>query len=237
MPDDTIHLGELFQILLRHNRLIATVMVLVTALTVFWVGTRTPRYKASATLLLEQDESTGGVLSELASLTSDPAAEAEIALIRSRSLAEVTAAPPETWLTDVNLFDGTDADYDPVAAGDTTSMEGMGLETIVDAHDRRPSKGIMRRLTGERAPDHRLRAWMQPMPGHEGDPELVRDLDVYFVDRILNPASLRLAWKRSMFRTWSSNSSVCDCAFKPVEPTQVRSIAFGFAVPKKQSCA
>ncbi|HIL35934.1 MAG TPA: polysaccharide biosynthesis tyrosine autokinase [Planctomycetes bacterium] len=182
MPDDTIHLGELFQILLRHNRLIATVMVLVTALTVFWVGTRTPRYKASATLLLEQDESTGGVLSELASLTSDPAAEAEIALIRSRSLAEVTAAPPETWLTDVDLFDGTDADYDPVAAGDTTSMEGMGLETIVDAHDRRPSEGIMRRLTGERALDHRLRAWVQPVLGHEGDPELVRDLDVYFVD-------------------------------------------------------
>ncbi|MDE0905497.1 MAG: polysaccharide biosynthesis tyrosine autokinase [Planctomycetota bacterium] len=182
LPDDTIHLGELFQILLRHNRLIVLVTILVTAFTVFWVSTRTPKYTASATLLLEQDESTGGVLSELASLTSDPAAEAEIALIRSRSLAEVTAAPAAEWLTDVELFDGTAADYDPVAKGDSTSMEGMGLETIVDAHDRRPSVGIWRRLTGERALDHRLRAWMQPVPGHEHDLDLVKQLDVYFVD-------------------------------------------------------
>ena len=77
--------------------LIVVVTILVSAGTLFWIGTRTPEYQAQATLLLEQDEAAGGVLSELASLTSDPRAEAEIALLRSRSLATVTASAPLIW--------------------------------------------------------------------------------------------------------------------------------------------
>ncbi len=180
--DDTIHLGEIVQILARQHRLVGVVTLVVTLLTILWVGTRTPQYKASATLLLEQDEATGGVLSELASLTADPAAEAEIALIRSRSLAAVTAAPPSSRTLNPVLFDETAADFDPVAAGDTTSMEGMGLNTIVDAFDLRPARGMVRRIWGEKPESHRLRAWMAPAPGHEDDPDLAPALDVHFVD-------------------------------------------------------
>ena len=187
--DPTVRIGELLHILLRHKSLIAGAAFFVTVCTVLWVSTRQPRYEASAVLLLEKDESTGGVLSEIASLTSDPAAEAEIALIQSRSLAEVTVGPQAPWPADIALFDATAPDFDPVASGDTTSMEGMGLETVVDAHDRRPSDGILRRLRGSRFLDHRLRARLVPLAGKTADESEVRELDVYFVDE----ATVRIA--------------------------------------------
>ena len=184
--DDTISLGEIFQTLARHNRLIVLVTVLVTALTILWLGTRTPLYKAKATILLEQDESAGGVLSELASLTSDPAAEAEIAIIRSYSLAAVTASEPESFEAKGTLYDATDPDVDPVADGDTTDMDRLGLATVVEAHDLHPSAGIWRRLTGGGTGHHRLRASMQVLPDQDADAILREGLDVNFVasDRV-----------------------------------------------------
>ncbi|MFT5081789.1 MAG: hypothetical protein ACI84E_002456, partial [Planctomycetota bacterium] len=89
--NETIRLGEIFSILYRNKRLIVAVTALVASVTLFWICTLSPKYSAQATLLLEQDEAAGGVLSELASLTSDPQAEAEIALLKSRSLASVTS--------------------------------------------------------------------------------------------------------------------------------------------------
>ena len=62
--EDSISLGEIFQRLVRHIRLIFVTTFLVTAVTVLWVATRTPKYHAQATLLLEQDEAAGGLLSE-----------------------------------------------------------------------------------------------------------------------------------------------------------------------------
>jgi capsular exopolysaccharide synthesis family protein len=191
--DDTISLVELFQALFRSTRLIAFVTVLVTAAMMMWVATRTPKYKAQATLLLESDESAGGVLSELASLTSDPAAEAELALIRSRSIAEVTVASKGEFDAEPRIFERTEPDFDPFAevnqggraAPETgevfdlgAEMDALGLTTIVERFDLRPSEGIQRKLQGGKVLDHRLRAELRLLP--ESGEELSEGLDVYF---------------------------------------------------------
>ena len=214
--DDTISLGELFQTLARSTRLIAFVTVLVTAVMVMWVATRTPKYTAQATLLLESDESAGGVLSELASLTSDPAAEAELALIRSRSIAEVTAASKGDFDAEPRIFERTEPDFDPFAeindlgAGASKTgesfdlsaeMDALGLTTLVERFDLRPSEGIQRRFKGGKVLDHRLRAEMRLLSGSK---DVLRDgLDVYFLseksvliaphERFLFPAPLSKA--------------------------------------------
>ena len=191
--DDTISLGELFQTLARSTRLIAFVTVFMTAAMVMWVATRTPKYTAQATLLLESDESAGGLLSELASLTSDPAAEAELALIRSRSIAEVTVASKGEFDAEPRIFERTEPDFDPFAevnegggaAAETgevfdlgAEMDALGLTTIVERFDLRPSEGILRKLQGGKVLDHRLRAELRLLP--ESGEELSEGLDVYF---------------------------------------------------------
>lgn len=182
---DSIRIGEVVSILLRNKLLIATVALLTTAAAIVWVGTRTPRYTASATLLLEEDEAVGGVLSELASLTSDPAAEAEIALLTSRSLAEVTVANPRVFFAGDRLFDDTEPDFDPFAVraieagasllearahGDPSAMEHLGLVTIVDRHDLRPFASIWDALVGKSSEPHRLRAALAPAQGAVAPP-------------------------------------------------------------------
>jgi capsular exopolysaccharide synthesis family protein len=190
--DDSIKLGEIFAVLFRNKLLVVIVTLLTTAATLFWVGTRTPQYQARATLLLEQDEAAGGVLSELASLTSDPRAEAEIALLKSRSLATVTASAPLLWTPSALLFAATSPDFDPFAssgvseasanmpsAGDPSAMESLGLQWQVDRFDLRPFASMYMRLNGNQAVQHRLRAQVEQaadrMP--EGSPD---SLDVSF---------------------------------------------------------
>jgi len=175
--EETIRLGEIFSILFRNKLLITGVTLMVALGTFFWIGTRTPEYRASATLLLEQDEAAGGVLSELASLTSDPQAEAEIALLKSRSLATVTSSAPLSWRPADALFSATTPDFDPFAkaapieasmsplgsagqphasAGDPSAMDNLGLAWQVDRFDQRPFASIMARIHGEPATEHRL---------------------------------------------------------------------------------
>ena len=189
--DDSINLGEIFAILFRNKLLIVVVTILVSAGTLFWIGTRTPEYQAQATLLLEQDEAAGGVLSELASLTSDPRAEAEIALLRSRSLATVTASAPLIWRPPGKPFAATASDFDPFAVGanetgllapshgDPSAMDNMGLCWQVDRFDLRPFASMLGRLKGERLAQHRLYATMDPI-GNEELVEAPRMLDVSF---------------------------------------------------------
>jgi hypothetical protein len=110
---DELRIGEILRVLARQKLLITAVTLLVTLAAFAWIATRQPRYEARATLLLEKEE--GGVLSELASLASEPAAEAEIALIQSRSLAEVTCAPPASFRPKSLLYEATEPDFDPFA--------------------------------------------------------------------------------------------------------------------------
>ncbi|MBV1928941.1 MAG: hypothetical protein KUG81_05455, partial [Gammaproteobacteria bacterium] len=184
---DGTRLQDYLVILLRQKRLIAFITAVIVVVTVAWIGTRTPRYQARATLLLEKDEAAGGVLSELASLTSEPAAQAEIALITSRSLATVTASRPNEFNTSDATFRVTEPDFDPFARtggdeqeqGAASAMERMALDVVVERHDLRPSEGIRRRVTGGELHAHRLYAWMDKDPNFEGEP--VGSLAVAFV--------------------------------------------------------
>ncbi|MCP5020611.1 MAG: polysaccharide biosynthesis tyrosine autokinase [bacterium] len=193
VEDDSFGLGDFYQGLLRHPLLIFIVTSLTVAVTVLWAATRTPRYHAEATLLLEADEAAGGVLSELTALTSDPAAQAEIALIRSRSLAAVTAGAPRRFNSTPELFNATEPDFDPVAfstddinTDSTWAMSGMdalGLTTVVEAFELRPYVGITRRFTGGSPSRSRLHARMMTLPGGQGAPNRPAALDVYFPDK------------------------------------------------------
>ncbi len=179
---DNLQLGELFIVLIRHKWMIAAITALTSAGLLFWIGTRTPEYQARATLLLEEDEAAGGVLSELASLTSDPKAEAEIALIQSRSLAEVTASARTADQAIPAVFDPTEADFDPFggpsgSAADPSAMDQLGLNCLVERHDLRPLASLWSRVRGKAIPEHRLRA---RMVGYEDAIERPEALDVFF---------------------------------------------------------
>lgn len=174
----SIQLGELFAILFRHRLIIVVVTVFVIFATFGWVSTRTPKYEAQATLLLEVDEAAGGVLSELASLTSDPRAEAEIALLKSRSLASVTAGSPSVLEAHDELFLETAPDFDPFArtgpidasfrqGSDPSAMENLGLAWNVERHDLQPFSAMRARAFGDGIADHRLRARIEPVGGEE----------------------------------------------------------------------
>ena len=194
--ESSIQLGELFAILFRHRLIVAVVTVLVTAATFLWIGTRTPVYEAQATLLLEEDEAAGGVLSELASLTSAPKAEAEIALIKSRSLASVTAGAPSVLEASAELFDATQPDFDPFAttgstqeagfrqAADPSAMERLGLSWNVERHDLQPFAAMQAQYLGGGLKDHRLRARIEPLDSYDETDESrgprPESLDVHF---------------------------------------------------------
>jgi capsular exopolysaccharide synthesis family protein len=189
---DELRIGEILRVLARQKLLITAVTLLVTLAAFAWIATRQPRYEARATLLLEKEE--GGVLSELASLASEPAAEAEIALIQSRSLAEVTCAPPASFRPKSLLYEATEPDFDPfampnederavseaAARGDPSAMESLGLAWVVERHDLRPWRSILRGLRTEPASEHRLRASIERVPG-TGAPAAAA-LDVLFLD-------------------------------------------------------
>lgn len=91
---DGVSLGEVNDVLCRHLRLIVLGGVLGAGAALAWVATKQPTYRATATLLLDQNRSGGGLLGELASLTSAPAAASEIQVIASRSVAEDVVAMP-----------------------------------------------------------------------------------------------------------------------------------------------
>ena len=170
-------LNDYLVILLRNKGLIALVTTFTLVLAGLWVAMQKPSYQARATLLLEKDEVAGGVLSELASLSANPAAESEIALLTSRSLATVTASQAEVWLPDESVFHMTEPDFDPFALtdglaqaqGNPSAMERLGLDLKVERHDLRPLAGIIRRLSGAPILEHRLYAQMEPVDDYAGD--------------------------------------------------------------------
>ena len=227
--EDSISIRELLQTLSRNKRLIGLVTVLVSAITLLWIATRTPIYRAQATLLLEADESTGGVLSQLASLSSDPAADAEIALIQSRSLAAMTSALPEAFDFSGGIYQATAPDFDPVSAEQSpqrpgaewgvAEMEALGLSTLIEPFDLQPAEGIKRRFSGERAKLHRLRAQLQVADEANPAQERPESLDVSFVaaDRVLISAHTRFLMAATLE---AGDEGVIELSFQPGEPIQ-----------------
>ncbi len=122
--------------------IVTAIVVFVT--TVFWVGTQTPVYRASATVLIDPESGQNGLLSELASLGKAPPAASEIAIIGSRSIAErVVALPPGAKLAHPGVpgFD-----------------RHLGLSTTVEDESMRPLATLWSRLFGMPRSDGRLYA-------------------------------------------------------------------------------
>ena len=174
--DDGISVGELLAIAIRHARLIAAVTAVTLLVMAFNLGLQVPGYRAEATVMLEADSGSASLEDILG--TKKTATAAEIAIIQSRSLAEVVAAPaPLERLGSGSLWVETPADFDPVEDGSAPAYESVGLTTRVVAHDRMPWVGMLARFSGRVSGAHRLRARMSAGSGPASS-----DLDVHFKD-------------------------------------------------------
>lgn len=128
-------LREFFELVRRHLVLIAASAAAALVLGVGWLATRTPVYRATATILLEQSQPTGGVLGELAALRSAPAAASEIALLRSRSLASKAILPPP--------------DGSVPTPENPHSSRHLGLTTLVESPDQQPILRLVHQVAGD----------------------------------------------------------------------------------------
>jgi capsular exopolysaccharide synthesis family protein len=118
----------------RHWPLVGLGLLLGVGAGLLWLGRQQPLYRATATLMLEQSQPTGGVLGQLAALSSAPAATAEIALLQSRSLAEQVIAAP--------------ADGSLPTPENALGQRQLGLRSRVEDSGRAPLVALVRRLLG-----------------------------------------------------------------------------------------
>ncbi|HTF88255.1 MAG TPA: polysaccharide biosynthesis tyrosine autokinase [Planctomycetota bacterium] len=85
-----LSLETALELCIRHTRLVIVVCVATLGASMFWLASKPPVYRANATLILESGRSKGGVLGELAALTSAPEASSEMELLRARTTAAET---------------------------------------------------------------------------------------------------------------------------------------------------
>ncbi|MFT5284213.1 MAG: capsular exopolysaccharide synthesis family protein [Planctomycetota bacterium] len=129
-----VSLEQVFGLVRRRKLTVLFTAALIFFLTFVWVGTQTPVYRSSATVLIDPDNGDNGLFSELASLGKAPPAASEIAIIRSRSIAEkVVATPPNSTLAHPGI-EGFD--------------RHLGLTTSVEDESMRPLATLFRRLFG-----------------------------------------------------------------------------------------
>jgi tyrosine-protein kinase Etk/Wzc len=83
-----VHLVDYIRVLLRRRRTFAIAFGVVFLGVLFYTFLKTPVYEASATLNIKDENKKGGALGELALLTSNNPIDAEIEIIRSRTIAE-----------------------------------------------------------------------------------------------------------------------------------------------------
>ena len=185
--EEFLSIGEFFAFVERWRTTIIGTTLLVVTLATAYTLTRTPVYRASATLRLEQEGSGEGALADLAALTSAPAAESEIALLGSRSLAEEVVAPSPTWTTGDEIFRATPSDR-----LDMLEARYLDLATVVQPDDLSPLASLQRRLGGEASAAHRLFVSF----GTVAD-QPVEELHVTFVDEH------RVRLSRPGFMGWS----------------------------------
>lgn len=130
-----IVLLELFEVARRRWLLHAIGAIVGVGLGVLLLGTKDPSYRAEATLLLDQEGASTGILGDLAALTQAPVAISEMEILRSRSVASEVAQDPE---------DGVAA----LASG-APEADALALRTIVDDVSLRPLERIRRLLAGD----------------------------------------------------------------------------------------
>ncbi|MBK7874828.1 MAG: polysaccharide biosynthesis tyrosine autokinase [Planctomycetes bacterium] len=148
---DALDLADLVAMLERNRFVALGTALVVVAGCLAWSSTRAPVYRTQATLKLEQDGASKGVLGDLAALTSAPAAEGEMAILRSRAMVEATLAEPSTWPEHASAFAPT--------RPDDFRMDGareLGLTTRVECEDRKPFRDLGRVFGLRAAPAARL---------------------------------------------------------------------------------
>ncbi len=141
---DGIRIEEIVGLLRRRSRTVALTAAIVFMAMFAWVETRIPVYRASATVLIDRDQGQSGLLSELASIGSAPAAASEIAILTSRSIAEQVvrgAGEDEVGHPGVPGFD-----------------RHLGLATTVEDQQLRPLSTLWARLFGDSSSSGRLHA-------------------------------------------------------------------------------
>ena len=127
-------LSSYLEIVLRFKVLIALVALLVASVSVLLALRLDPRFEAEARIRLEDSAMGGSLLGELAMINQAPPAEAEIEVLRSRSLAVQVVGEPG----------------DPAVDG---GVLGLGLTVRVDDIDRYWPWPVLRRsLLGEPDP-------------------------------------------------------------------------------------
>ncbi len=148
---EAFDLGEFVATLERHRVLALIVAITVIVAGMLWSSTRAPVYRTTATLKLEQESNSTGMLSDLAALTSAPAAEGEMSILRSRALVEATVAESAEASFPASIFTPT--------TPDDFRMDGiiqMGLTTAVESEDRLPLNDLWRALGWKSERTHRL---------------------------------------------------------------------------------
>lgn len=90
----TLSLAALWELFGRNTRLVLATLTLFVVGSVVLLALRAPSYRARATLILDDENAGAGILGELAMLGKAPAASSQIEILRARSTAEETVAPP-----------------------------------------------------------------------------------------------------------------------------------------------
>ncbi|MFT7484952.1 MAG: tyrosine-protein kinase Etk/Wzc [Candidatus Paceibacteria bacterium] len=167
--DEFISIGEFIAFGQRWRGTILLTALVVVSLSITYTLTRTPVYKAAAILRLEQEGKGNGPLADLAALTSAPAAESEIALLRSRSLAEEVLQGSPGWDQPLESFGG-DAriELEPAFRDMTVAIQPEDLS---------PYASLLRTFGAGKTGTHRLYVAFPAKDGHEVDELRVRFLD------------------------------------------------------------
>lgn len=155
-----LNLRDLFEIARRHLWLVLLITGLFFIGTLAYIATLSPAYRATATVLLDQDDENGGLLGELAKLGSAPAAVSEIAVLSSRSVAAETARSP---LAAAALVRWDRAELEGALSGEdayqgtenAVAIDGfprqLDLETRVENLERYPLWEIVAKFQGRTA--------------------------------------------------------------------------------------
>lgn len=122
--DSPLSPAEVIELCKHHPRTIVATVLVAIALGALLLATRPPVYRATASMLLDDEKPGSGVLGDLALLTRPPLATSEIEVLSSRTIAErVVAAAPDGQL---------------VTPANPVQCRNLNLTTLVDDEARRP---------------------------------------------------------------------------------------------------
>jgi len=196
---------ELLRLVRRRRWTVAVTALAVVLATFALVGTSTPVYRASATVLIDPNQNTTSFLGDLGAMNAPPAAP-EMALLASRSnVAKTVQGPP-----DGSVPHPSRASY----------ARHLGLATRVDDEGRRPLATLWQRLTGDRLAPGRVFASID-----ERAPDSPPAIRVELVGR----DRVRVSSPGLLSRFGLGDSHAEELDYRPGAPLEYRGIRFRLA--------